>query len=467
LVKGYFTIFFLLLFSASFAQIVFETTVGDVDCYEEAFTAYGSALYVVSANYNCNNGPGNFSGSILLLDENGDSITTKSNFKGSGFYALDNTENNNKFIFAGGEKSGLIYDTIILSKIDDTFNKEWEKKYVLGQCNNVVYDVAVADDGYLFTGFYSTQNCQNASYDAFVLKLDKDGNELWLTDIKGSANQQFYAVRPLPNNEVAAFGWTSNTTSELSKFFLVKFNANGDSVSSFIIDNIGEFRGYGMDVTPDGHYIISGTRNNNEIILMKTDSVGNIIWSKNIGIPCGSSYYKSYLTLDNEYVFSFIKSGDLGCETTLMKTDTAGNELWSKVFPATIRTVTQPEKGAFLLAGFKLRTGNFVPDSYIARFDTTFTADTSLNVLNNIPLINNINVYPNPSSARNVTFSFSNLNYLPVQIFIHDVTGKEILNQFLFQQKQTINLNNSTSNILFYTIKYNSSTIDRGKILLH
>src|SRR5690606_5564662 len=155
-------------------------------------------------------------------------------------------------------------------------------------------------------------------------------------------NQQFYVVKPLANGEIAAFGWTDNTTNTIGKYFLVRLGANGDSLSSFTIDIGGDFRGYGMDETPDGNFIFSGTRNNSEIIIMKTDVVGNVLGNKNLGVPCGSSYYKVYTTLDNEYAFSFITSGNNGCETTLMKTDTAGNELWRKVFPATIRTVTQP-----------------------------------------------------------------------------------------------------------------------------
>lgn len=458
----YLILFLQTLFIYAKAQLVFETTVGTTDCYEEAFTAYGNALYVVSSNYNCNQGPGNFTGNIVLLNEQGDSIISYNNFKGSGFYALENLPNGNKFIFAGGEKSGLAYDTIILSKVNDLFSKDWEQQYTFGVCNNVVYDVAVVDDGYLFTGFYSTQNCQqNASYDAFVLKLDKAGNEQWLTLIGGIGNQQFYVVKPLDNGETAAFGWTDNTTNNIGKYFLVRLAANGDSVSSFTIDIGGDFRGYGMDVTSDGNFIFSGTRNNSEIIIMKTDATGNVLWSKNLGVPCGSSYYKAYTTLDNEYAFSFITSGNVGCETTLMKTDTAGNELWRKVFQATIRTVTQPAPGSFLLAGFKLRSNNFISDAYIARFDTTFN-NTSAD--NYGQLVNEAILFPSPIQYNKVNIVFKNTTRLPAEIIFYDLAGKVTMKQALFQKEETIQLLQHESNVLIYTIKYSDSYIERGKV---
>ncbi len=461
--RFYLILFLQALYIYSKAQLVFETTVGDPDCYEEAFTAYGNALYVVSSNYNCNQGPGNFTGNIVLLNEQGDSVTAYNNFKGSGFYAFEDSPNGNKFIFAGGEKSGLAYDTIILSKVNDMFNKDWEQQYTLGVCNNVVYDVAVVDDGYLFTGFYSTQNCQqNASYDAFVLKLDKDGNEQWLTLVGGMGNQQFYVVKPLGNGEIAAFGWTDNTTNNIGKYFLVRLNADGDSVSSFMIDTGGDFRGYGMDVTPDGNFIFSGTRNNSEIIIMKTDAGGNVLWSNNLGVPCGSSYYKAYTTLDNEYVFSFITSGSIGCETTLMKTDTAGNELWRKVFPATIRTVTQPAPGSFLLAGFKLRSDNFISDAYIARFDTTFN-NTSV-TSRQLAVISEATLFPNPVHNDAVNITFKNISRLPAEIIFYDVAGKETMKQKLFREEGTIQLLRNESNVLLYNIKYSDGYIERGKV---
>lgn len=456
----------LLLFCCfiNYSQIVFETTFGEPDCYEEAFTAYGSELYVVSSNANCSQITGDYNGNIVLLNVNGDSISAVQNFMGCGFYAFEDSPSGNKFIFAGGEKSGLIYDTIILSKVNDLFNKEWEKKYTLGVCNNVVYDIAVVNDGYLFTGFYSTQNClQNISYDAFVLKIDKDGNEIWLTPIGGTGNQQFYSVKEMANGNIAAFGWTNNTSSNLGKYFLTQFNANGDSLSSFIIDIAGDFRGYGMDVTPDGNFILNGTRNNNEVVIMKTDATGNVLWSKNLGVPCGSSYYKAYHTLDKQYAFSFITSGDIDCETILVKTDTAGNELWNKVFPATVRTVTQPELGSFVLAGFKLRSDNFISDAYVARFDTTYNPTSVRDFLK--PNLKNAEIFPNPVKNKRVKITFENEQLLPAEIIFLDITGKEILRNYLRNREEIFFLENDFSGVIFYNLTYNNKSTERGKLI--
>lgn len=460
----YTTVLLLLCYIVNYSQIVFETTFGEPNCYEEAFTAYGNALYVVSSNANCSQIPGDYEGSIVLLNTNGDSVSAVQNFKGSGFYAFENSSNGNKFIFAGGEKSGLIYDTIILSKVNDLFSKDWEKKYTLGVCNNVVYDVTVINDGYLFTGFYSTQDCQqNATYDAFVLKLDKDGNEVWLTPIGGTGNQQFYSIKEMPNGNIAAFGWTNNTTSNLGKYFLVQFNANGDSLSSFIIDIAGDFRGYGMDATPDGNFIINGTRNSGEIVIMKTTAEGNILWDKNKGIPCGSSYYKAYNTLDEAYAFSFITSGDIGCETTLIKTDTAGNELWSKVFPATIRTVTQPELGSFVLAGFKLRSDNFISDAYVARFDTTYNTTSVADYVETD--FSNAKIFPNPIEKNEVKIAFKNEQLLPAEIVFYDITGKEIFKKHLHNSEEIILFKNDFSGMIFYNLTYANKQVERGKLI--
>jgi hypothetical protein len=427
------------------SQIVFETITGDTVCYEEAFSAVATINgYTVSANYNCNFGVGNFKSSLLFLDENGDSLNQINGMPFNGWMKQDGID----LIFAGGNKAGLVYDSIIIAKANSIGGIIWTKKYRLGECNNVVYDMAIVNDGYLFCGFYSVAACTNAVYDAFVLKLNKNGNEQWLTPIRAKGNQQFYSVKKMPDNTIAAFGWTESATDSLGKFFLVQFNASGDSLSSFIIDEPGDFRGHGMDITNDGHFIFSGTQNNN-VVIYKTDYEGKIRWKKNLGQTCGSSYYKSIFTADRQYLFTYLTSGAIGCFTNVLKTDTASNVLWEKTLPAVIRSVTEPQIGSFLLSGFRLRPGNFVSDVYVARFDTTYS-DTSTSIVNEETTAGSIKVFPNPAN-ENIFIEIDDEKSLPLEIEFYDLTGKRILKQSIIHKETAIHIErlNLSTSVLF------------------
>lgn len=435
-----------------FSQIVFETDLGAIACYEEAFSAtkINNEIYV-SGNYNCNGGPTDYKSKLWKLNAQGVVVDSVLDTDYNGFMLPDE----NDFVFAGGSKAGLVYDTIVLNKIDASLNEIWQKKYQLGVCNNVVYDVQSVDDGYLYTGFYSTQNCAVAQYDAFVLKLDKQGNEQWLSPIGGAGNQQFYAVKQSAN-EIVAFGSTDNTPNGVEKYFITRFNLNGDSIASFIVDTVSSFKGYGMDFQED-YLIINGTRNNDEVVAMKINLQGDIIWQKNLGIPCGSSYYKAHYTLDKQYLFTYINSGALGCYTTLVKTDVDGNELWRKTFAATIRTVNEVALGSFLLAGFKLNANNFISDAYVAMFDTTFLAVSTTKTFQE-----DISLYPNPSN--NFVSLQWNSNMLPSKIVIQNITGNIIYQNEIYTKEQLIDIKNFAAGVYSVTLK-NAATYKTIKLI--
>lgn len=457
----------LLIFSNTFlnAQIVFQNSLGRPDCFEEAFNAfYFNNKIIVSANQNCILIPGEFQGELLELNTQGDSINTIQNFFGSGFMMVDKTTSQNRIVLAGGNKSGLVYDTIVLSAVDENFQKIWEEKLVLGTCNNVVFALENTADAYFFGGFYAEQNCQNSVFDAFVLKYDKLGNLIWQKKIGGPGNQQFYVLKSLPNKHIAAFGWTDNTPDSTGKYFLVELDENGDSLSSFTIPLSGNFRGYGMDFTHDGYFILNGIRNNNEIVWIKADRSGNVIWQNSVLNACGSSYYKAIQTIDQQYVFSYLQSNNLGCKTVLEKTDTAGNTLWRKEFQATVRSISQPEAGQFLLAGFDLDSTTFRSNVFIARFDSTFIDSlvTSTRIQHNEF---KIVLFPNPADANGISVQLHTPQALPLHIQIFDVMGKKVWDQWLTQAENTLAFYPLPLSLYFYQINKNGAVLKKGSII--
>jgi hypothetical protein len=452
-----------ILFSSviSNAQVAFETITGSFNCYEEAFsTIQTSTGYTVSANYNCNLIPGNFSSSLLFLDENGDSVNQTNNITANGWMKADG----NDLIFAGGTKAGLVYDTLVITKTNTAGDSIWSKQYYLGLCNNVIYDIEVTDDGYVFAGFFSSTVCTSAVYDAFVLKLDKDGNELWLKTFGGAGNQQFYVVKDIGNNLLAAFGWREVESDSLGKFFLAKINAaTGDTVSTFTLEIPGLYRGYGMDFTADGNFILSGTRYN-QIALFKTDADGKILWEKTFGVTCGSSYFKSYQTIDRNYAFLIYESIGTNCSSTLIKTDTSGSEIWRKTFPATIRTLFQPQIGSYVLSGFRLRPGNFVSDVYVARFDTTYS-DTSTAVINSKISSGIVKVFPNPAENF-LSVRIDNEQLLPAEIILFNTLGEELQKEILNIRNNTFRIEPKSNQLLFYKILKEGKQIKTGKLMI-
>jgi hypothetical protein len=116
--------------------------------------------------------------------------------------------------------------------------------------------------------------------------------------------------------------------------YIVKTNQNGDTLWTQLLDNC---RGSSIRQTTDGGYIIGGSTpdtwgtGNSDIVLIKTDGGGNLMWNKQF--PRYSADYATSVlqTNDGGYIVAgyFIESSG-AIHICLIKTNANGNILWSK-----------------------------------------------------------------------------------------------------------------------------------------
>jgi len=91
---------------------------------------------------------------------------------------------------------------VFLLKLDSDFNFTWAQKSVSGPGNNRAYSIALYDNSYLYLtgGFNGTADfdasiesmnlTSNGNADAFIQKIDLDGNAIWAKNIGGSLYDQ-------------------------------------------------------------------------------------------------------------------------------------------------------------------------------------------------------------------------------------------------------------------------------------
>ena len=243
---------------------------------------------------------------LIKTDGNGNELWTKF-FGGTDLdrgYSVQQTNDGGYII------TGFISDTTIffptadvyLIKTDVNGIELWSQTFG-GISSDWGYSVQQTNDGgYIITG--NTNSFGNGSSDVYLIKTDGNGNEQWSQTFGGTDGDEGYSVKQTTDGGYIITGWTASFGSPYGQIYLIKTDGNGNEQWSQTfggtIWNSSVSSGNSVQQTTDGGYIITGMINNEfdimDIILIKTDSNGNI--TATIEIPLPTSNKKLEKTLD-------------------------------------------------------------------------------------------------------------------------------------------------------------------------
>ena len=249
-------------------------------------------------------------------------------------------------------------------------NNEWNKKY-RGKGYAIAQDIEkTKDEGYIVCGMSVAP--PDDVWDAWLLKIDKEGNKQWEKIFGGKEEDVFNCVIKTAGGYVMA-GYTTLPSDE-RHFWLLKVNENGEKLWEKIY-----IKGKAEKVieTSDNGYIIVGTSYKDDIsgriAIIKTDKNGNVKWEKFFGgnktefgddvIETSDDYY-----LISGITYSYTTHG--GWDIWLIKIDKEGNEIWNKTYGwwnfEWNAYVIEIEDG-YAVAGYTLSGpfGNEIPYAYL------------------------------------------------------------------------------------------------------
>ena len=146
--------------------------------------------------------------------------------------------------------------------------------------------------------------------------------------------------------------------------------------------------GYDMALTSDGGYIIAGSTSsfpgpNYDALIMKTDSLGNILWSKKYGSSTWSEYGYRVITLSNGdiAVAGSAPSSSGNSAIFLLRLNSNGNYLWDKQYVGVIDKsisftnepflVSATSDGGFILCGTTYVSGVQQNDAVLIKTDAS------------------------------------------------------------------------------------------------
>jgi hypothetical protein len=272
----------------------------------------------------------------------------------------------------------------------------WTRTYGEYQEADCGYSVQqTLDGGYIIAG--TTGSFGAVFRDALLIKTDASGDTLWTkTYARNIPNYHFihsgyYVEQTSDSGYILCAGYYDTTDY---KIWLIKTDVVGDTMwtktfSGYL--NPSEL-GRPVQQTTDDGYIVAATKYysypvsfESAILLIKTDTSGDTLWTKTYGRSQFDECQSVQQTTDDGYIITgFTDNGSGGgmhvfCDLWLIKTDESGDTLWTKTYAGKGIDINvgifaqQTSDSGYIVTGF---TRAYVGDSYLWLIKTDMAGDT-------------------------------------------------------------------------------------------
>jgi len=334
---------------------------------------YIAVGYSYSTNYNITQPKGDADAIIAKISSNGTLLWWK-NIGGTdydSFYSVAQLDDGS-FIAVGDSRStnGDItalkgYYDAIMTKFDTNGNILWTKNLGGSEGESFFSITPTIDGGFVVSGESDSTNgdltSNNGYYDAFIAKFDANGNKLWWKSYGGDIDDSFSSVALLPDGGYVASGYSYSSASgdipgnkgTSGDFIVAMFDSSGNKIwlknyggsdgdypISIVRMNDGNFLFVGYSNSLDGDIVSpkdpSGMTM--DVVLIKIDGSGNVIWSKNIGGPNDDYIGDVFLKTNGDAFFAGSSSSVSGDVPSIYGAD--DSFLFKMTFPTSVSKQT-------------------------------------------------------------------------------------------------------------------------------
>ncbi len=362
----------IIIASPLYAQIAFQKWYGGPDFEEGRSVIQNTDGGYIITGYTMSFGNG---GDLYVIrtDSLGDTLWTKT-YGGPGFDIGLSVIRTYDGMFAISGTTNSPDGNVYLIKINSNGDTLWTRTYGGGGHESGYALVQTADSGYIIAG--ATNSYGAGDYDVYVIRTDTNGDTLWTmtcgganvdhgfsicrtaggyaiageTDPSGSGYNDYYLIKINENGDTL---WTKtwggpqwdfctcmrptmdggfilggNTTSYGTGIYLIKTNGSGDTLWTKVYDETNDIGAWDIAQKPDSGFIIAGntspSSSSNDVYLIRTNPIGDIIWTRTYGrADIYDDAASVALTSDGGYAVAGC-SGEYYLDVYLIKTDSLG-----------------------------------------------------------------------------------------------------------------------------------------------
>ena len=310
---------------------------------------------------------------VVKTDVDGDTLWKNTygsdEFRVYGYSIIETSEGD--FVITGYNEDTTIVEEqdVTLLKIDNQGNQLWHKTYG-GLANDQGFSVIeTSDGGYAIIG--ETESFGNGGRDIYLIKTNADGDSLWTNTFGDVDRDNGYSIVETPDNGFAIAGYIASQGNDIKEAYLIKTDANGMEEWSTSFGQSEYVAGASVMLANESGFLLT-TYLDFSTYLIRVDENGVQDWAKemtDLNIISGSSLTN---TTDGGIAIAGFFDGD----AKLIKTNENGDILWSKKYGGVFHddrtfSLCQIEDGGLALTGYTRSFGNGSLDVYLIRTDAT------------------------------------------------------------------------------------------------
>ncbi len=237
------------------------------------------------------------------------------------------------FVVTGVTWSMFIGTSVCLLKLDASGNKVGTGTMGWDGADIGRSVAQTSDGGYIIAG--ETDSYGAGGRDVYLIKADATCDEVWHQVFGGAYTDVGRSVAQTSDGGYIVLGETDPDGQGAADIYLIRTDASGNQVWARTFDGGGADRGYSVQPTSDGGFIVAGQTaggGGGYVYLIKTDADGNKVWAKTHGRGQSDVGRSVRQTADGGYVIAGATTLDGSFDAYLLRTDANGDTLWTRTF---------------------------------------------------------------------------------------------------------------------------------------
>lgn len=416
------------------AQITFQKTYGGIsEDYGASVQQTIDGGYII-AGQTASSGAGNYDVYLIKTDANGDTLW-ENTYGGTNWdesFAVQQTSDSGYVVVGTTWSLGAGMCDVFLFKTDVNGNMQWGNVFG-GAFQDIGFSVQqTADGGYIVVG--QTESYPTDTIDVFLIKTDANGDSSWTRHYGGTSWDEGLSVQQTTDLGYIITGNTKSYGAGIFDVYLIKTDLIGDTLWTKTFGGTDWDFGNSVQQTADGGYIIAGQTASSgagfyDVYLIKTDMNGDSLWTKTFGETMNDVGSSVQQTANGGYVIAGEKwdTAQSNFDVYLITTNGNGDTLWTKTYGGTDldegKSVWQTSDGGFAITGNTQSFGAGLNDVYFIKTDSLGNSPALVG-LEDQSTSSGIFVYPNPFSSYTTLQSDKILK--DATLTVYNLYGQEV-----------------------------------------